>query len=118
MVKNTAFIVINTFFQITNVGGFPFTKMRYMSNEYERAKDFFEKIRDESDFDHCIVHLDKVLVEVEMNKDVNKDDFMENVLLFEDFNSTPRLVDKTADNKRITDNVLIEEIKGLLENHD
>ncbi len=91
--KANIFVVINTFYQITQVSGFPITKLRFMSNDIDRCRDFYNKIKDESDFDRHLIHLDKVMVSIPMNRDTESDDFEEEVLEFEDFNRTPKLVD-------------------------
>ena len=97
------FIVINTFFQVTQVGGFPITKIRYISNDLDRGRDFYKKINDESDFDRHLIHLDKVLVSIPMNRDTESEDFDEEVIEFEDFNRTPRLVQEELNNLSLND---------------
>jgi len=114
--KANIFIVINTFYQITQVGGFPITKIRYISNDLDRCRDFYKKINDESDFDRHLIHLDKVLVSIPMNRDTESDNFDEEVIEFEDFNRTPRLLDD-FDNLSIKDDqVKIEIIENKVLN--
>ena len=103
MMRANIFIVINTFFQVTQVGGFPITKIRYISNDLDRGRDFYKKINDESDFDRHLIHLDKVLVSIPMNRDTESEDFDEEVIEFEDFNRTPRLVQEELNNLSLND---------------
>jgi hypothetical protein len=90
--KAVIFVVINTFYQATQVGGFPVTKIRYISNDIDRAREFYDKIDDQSDLDRALIHLDKVFVAIPMNKDTEGDDFEEEVLEFHDFNRTPKII--------------------------
>jgi hypothetical protein len=107
------FVVINTFYQMTNSGGFPITKIRFMSNDLDRCRDFYVKIHDESDFDRHLIHLDKVLCAIPMNRDTEADDFEEEVIEFEDFNRTPRLTDNFSNlSLRDNDQVKIEIVEN------
>ena len=107
------FVVINTFYQMTQVGGFPITKIRYMSNDLDRCRDFYVKIKDESDFDRHLIHLDKLLCSIPMNRDTESEDFEEEVIEFEDFNRTPRLTDDFSNlSLRDNDQVKIEIIEN------
>ena len=56
-------------------------------------KEIYNKIKDESDFERHLIHLDKVMVSIPMNRDTESDDFDEEVIEFEDFNRTPKLMD-------------------------
>ncbi len=114
--KAIIFIVINTFYQITQVGGFPITKIRYISNDLDRCRDFYKKINDESDFDRHLIHLDKVLVSIPMNRDTESDNFDEEVIEFEDFNRTPRILDNFENLSLKDDHVKIEIIENKVLN--